>query len=115
MISNPRKVGGRRGRSAVGSSEAQDRPVVVAIPGDDVGRFLGTPVRSSEADISKITDYDRTVPPAGNRDAFLGQPYYRRTLFETTVYLRNLQTVAFTYPSVYTGGGSTAGFNPGGG
>jgi type IV pilus assembly protein PilW len=72
-------------------------------------------VRSSDADISKTSDYDRTVPAAGNRPEFLGQPYYRRALFETTVYLRNLQTVAFTYPSVYTGGGSTAGFNLGGG
>jgi hypothetical protein len=70
-------------------------------------------VRSSEADISLASDFDRTVPVAGNRAAFLGQPSYRRSLFETTVYLRNLQTTAFTFPSVNAAGGS--GYNLGGG
>lgn len=70
-------------------------------------------VRTPEPDVSLASDVDRTVPAVGNRDAFLGQPYYRRTLFETTVPLRNLQTASFTYPTVDAAGG--IGFNLGGG
>lgn len=70
-------------------------------------------VRSAEPDISLVTDLDRTLPAAGNRAAFLGQPNYRRSLFETTVLLRNLQTASFTFPTVNAAGGT--GFNLGGG
>jgi hypothetical protein len=82
-------------------------------PANIIGVRISVVVRSAEPDISRITTLDRTVPAAGNRPAFLGQPNYRRSLFETTVHLPNLQTASFTYPIVNAAGGP--GYNLGGG
>jgi type IV pilus assembly protein PilW len=70
-------------------------------------------VRSAEADVGLATVEDRTLPTLGNRAAFQGVPYYRRSVFETTVALRNLQSQAFVYPTVSAAGGE--GMNLGGG
>jgi len=82
-------------------------------PSNIIGIRISVVVRSAEADITRATVLDRTVPAAGNRPAFQGQPNYRRSLFETTVYLPNLQTASFTYPIVNAAGGQ--GYNLGGG
>jgi len=82
-------------------------------PANIIGVRVAVVVRSAEADISRTSDLDRTVPAAGNRPAFLGQPNYRRSLFETTVHLPNVQSASFTYPIVNAAGGQ--GYNLGGG
>jgi prepilin-type N-terminal cleavage/methylation domain-containing protein len=123
----PRVVGATEGTSIADEPFAVDTapspPAYDDVP-DALSRTTGHPanilgirvsavVRSAEPDISLISDVDRTVPAAGNRPAFLGQANYRRTLFETTVQLPNLQTASFTYPNVNAAGGQ--GFNLGGG
>lgn len=82
-------------------------------PANIQGIRVSVVVRSSDPDVALITAPDRTVPAAGNRPAFLGQPNYRRSLFETTVSLPNIQAASFTYPNVNSAGGP--GFNLGGG
>lgn len=82
-------------------------------PANILGVRLSVVVRSAEEDITRTSLLDRTVPAAGNRPAFLGQPNYRRSLFETTVQLPNVQTASFTYPIVNAAGGQ--GYNLGGG
>jgi type IV pilus assembly protein PilW len=56
-------------------------------------------VRSSDHDLSLTGNTDRTLPAAGNRAAFEGLPGYHRSLFETTVVLRNASSQAFVYPT----------------
>jgi len=82
-------------------------------PANIIGVRISVVVRSAEPDITRVSTLDRTVPAAGNRPAFLGQPNYRRTLFETTIHLPNAQTASFTYPIVNAAGGQ--GYNLGGG
>jgi hypothetical protein len=82
-------------------------------PANILGVRISVVVRSAEPDITRTSILDREVPAAGNRPAFQGVPNYRRSLFETTVQLPNMQTASFTYPIVNAAGGP--GFNLGGG
>ncbi len=70
-------------------------------------------VRSSDYDLSLTRNTDRTLPAAGNRAAFEGLAGYHRSLFETTVVLRNASSQAFVYPTTDPLGGE--GVNLGGG
>lgn len=123
-----RMVGGTPGTAA--SAEAFPIEVDVIAPAyedapDAASRATGHPanieavrvsvvVRSAEADLVALSNpADRTLPAAGNRAEVLGQPGYRRTLFETTVVIPNLRSTRFNYPMVNAAGGQ--GFNLGGG
>lgn len=86
---------------------------ITGSPANIIGVRVSVVVRSSEPDVRRTTTEDMTVPAAGNRPAFLGLPNYRRSLFETTVWLPNVQTASFTYPIVNAAGGP--GYNLGGG
>jgi len=86
---------------------------VTGNPTNIQGARVSVVVRSAEPDISLTDDVVRTIPAAGNRPAVLGLPYYRRTLFETTVIVRNLQGQAFVYTTVDPTG--QPGMNLGGG
>lgn len=118
--------------ATVGINAAMDpNPLTVAVAApnytdapDAVTRTTGHPanilavrvsvvVRSPDRDVGLITILDRTLPQAGNRAAFQGATYYRRSLFESTVLIRNLRSTAYSYPQVNPAGG--AGLNLGGG
>jgi len=93
---------------------APDAPArVTGNPTNIQGVRVSVVVRSSEPDINLTDAQWRTVPAAGNRAPFLGLPNYRRTLFETTVVVRNMQGRAFVYTTVDPAG--QPGMNLGGG
>jgi type IV pilus assembly protein PilW len=70
-------------------------------------------IRSPESDLSANTVPDSTLPAAGNRPGVLGLTNYRRSLFESTVLIRNMRSTYYVYPQVNSAGGD--GLNLGGG
>jgi hypothetical protein len=55
-------------------------------------------VRTPDTDVGLPPQEGATVPAAGNRKEQDGQPYHRRSTFETTVLLRNLGSTYYLYP-----------------
>ena len=85
-------------------------------PNNVRGVRVGVVIRSPEKDLSAASLPDRTLPPLLNRVPFEGAPYYRRTTFETTVLVRNLQSTYFPYTqTIQAGVADPTGLNQGGG
>jgi type IV pilus assembly protein PilW len=108
----PRLVGATPGTNAADEAfklQADVVPPAMDDLADDPARTTGHPaniqavrvsvvVRQPEPDIGLLDPEGSTVPAAGNRPALQGERFRRRSLFETTVVLRNQQSTFFVYP-----------------
>jgi type IV pilus assembly protein PilW len=82
-------------------------------PGNIQAVRVSIVVRTPEPDITYADDDARELPAAGNRPAMLGPANYRRSVYESTVPVYNMQSRYLAYPMVDPAGGR--GFNLGGG
>lgn len=85
-----------------GIGDAPDAPSRRTLnPANILGVRAAVVVRTPEHDADRYGPFDRTLPRAGNRPDSPNQlPGYRRTMFETTILLKNNASRDLVYPVV---------------